>query len=240
MIEGFIKVYRKIIEWEWYTDANTFRLFIHCLLKANYKEKKWQGIDIDKGSFITGRLQLAQELKLSEQQVRTSLNRLKSTNEITIKSTRQYSIITMNNYEKYNSDNQQANQQLTNKQPTANQQLTTTKNIEKEKNITLLHKVIESNFNFDSSFIPLIEKWIEYKKSKGQTYKNQDSLKAFINKLLTLSGANLLNAEKIIDNSMANSYQGIFALKDIYRKPEQIKKDETNYEELSADYETRY
>jgi len=127
MHRGFIKLHRKMVEWEWYTDANTLRLFIHLLLKANHKDKKWQGVGVNRGSLITGRKELAQQLCLTEQQIRTSLNKLKSTNEITIKSTSKFSTVTLNNYNQHQDINQQPNQQATNKQPTNNQQTTTTK-----------------------------------------------------------------------------------------------------------------
>ena len=46
---GWLKLHRKISEWEWYTDGNTFRLFLHLLLNANFEDKKWKGITIKKG-----------------------------------------------------------------------------------------------------------------------------------------------------------------------------------------------
>ena len=63
-----------------------------------------------------------------------------SNNKITKKSTRKYTLLIVNNWEKYQSDNQQPNQQLTNKQPTPNQQITTNKNermkeVKNERNI---------------------------------------------------------------------------------------------------------
>ena len=131
--KGFVKLYRSLLDWEWYQDANTMRVFMHCLLKANYKDKRWQGIVIPKGSFVSSRGKLAQELHLSEQNVRTALNHLKSTGEITIKSTKKYTIYTVNNWDYFQEDNQLPNQPLTNNQPTANQQLTTTKEVKKEK-----------------------------------------------------------------------------------------------------------
>ena len=118
--KGFVKLYRSLLDWEWYQDANTMRVFMHCLLKANYKDKRWQGIVIPKGSFVSSRGKLAQELHLSEQNVRTALNHLKSTGEITIKSTKKYTIYTVNNWDYFQEDNQLPNQPLTNNQPTAN------------------------------------------------------------------------------------------------------------------------
>lgn len=131
MCQGFITLHRKMLEWEWYTDNNVKVLFLHCLFKANHKAKKWQGITIERGQFITGRKQLSLETGLTEQQVRTALTKLNG-KELTIKTTNKYSVVTVVNYSTYqdidNKINQQVNQQITNKQPTNNQQVTTTNN----------------------------------------------------------------------------------------------------------------
>jgi biotin operon repressor len=123
-MEGWIKLHRKIKSWEWYNDANTFRLFVHILLGANSKPSKWKGISIGRGEILTGRKALADELKISEQAIRTSLQHLKTTGEIIISTTNKYSLITICNYEDYQliqTDNQPAiNQQSTSNQP-ANQ-----------------------------------------------------------------------------------------------------------------------
>ena len=68
---------------------------------------------------------------------RKILCRLKSTSEITIRSTNKYSIITICNYDYYQNfsieDNQQTNQQIPNEQPATNQQLTTVKEVKEDK-----------------------------------------------------------------------------------------------------------
>ena len=135
MDEGYIKINRRLTSWEWYQDANTARVFIHCLIMANWKDGRFRGAEVPRGSFVTGRKKLAEELKMSEQSVRTALNHLKSTNEITIKTTPKYSIITVVKYNEYQSDNRQINQQLTNNQPTTNQQLTTYNNVNNVNNV---------------------------------------------------------------------------------------------------------
>lgn len=144
MAAGFIKLHRKMTEWEWYTDIPTRILFEHCLLKANYKPKKWRGVTVEVGSFITSYEKLAQQTGLTIQQVRTAINKLKSTNEITHKTTSHYSIISINNWVNYQDNNTQDNKQITNNQQTNNKQITTTKN---EKNIKNDKNVINSFFN---------------------------------------------------------------------------------------------
>lgn len=131
MNEGYIKFYRKFTKWEWYQDTNTKSLFIHLLLLANFERKEWKGIIVERGQLITGRKKLARELNMSEQQIRTSLSRLQSTSNLTIKSTNRYSLITIVNWEKY----QDFFKIQPTKQPTNPQQITTTNNIKNKKNI---------------------------------------------------------------------------------------------------------
>jgi len=147
-MSGWIKLHRSIQDWELYTDVNTFRLFMHMLLKTNHIDKNWRGINILRGQFISGRKQLALETGLSEQQVRTSLNRLKSTNEISTQSTNTFTLYIIENYDKYQdigSELTKPNQaELTSGQPATNQQLTSNqpllKNYKNDKNINTMSK----------------------------------------------------------------------------------------------------
>ena len=82
MAEPYIKLYRKMLDWEWYDDVNTKILFLHCLLKANWKSGSWHGIDYEAGQFITSLPTLAQELHLSIKQIRVALEHLKRTGEV--------------------------------------------------------------------------------------------------------------------------------------------------------------
>lgn len=129
---GWIKLHRKLLDWEWYNDANTMRLFIHLLLTVNYEPKKWQGMTINPGQRVVGREKLAKELGVSEQSLRTSLTKLKSTNNLTIKSTNKFSVITIEKWEEYQVKDDEANQQ-TNQQPTI--PVTTTKEDKKKEKI---------------------------------------------------------------------------------------------------------
>jgi len=140
---SFITVDRKILKWEWYQDVKVFHLFLYFLLRANWEDGRWKGIDVKRGQLITGRLQLSKDTGLSEMEVRTCQNKLKKTGEITIKSTSKYSIITICKYDTYqnkfdNSNqqvNHQINQQLTNNQPTTNQQITTNNTLNNKEEV---------------------------------------------------------------------------------------------------------
>lgn len=67
--------------------------------------------------------------------------------------------------------------------------------------------------NENPEFLKAINDWLDYKKSRRESYKNQKSINAFVSKLKNLSGGDPFIARKIIDESMANNWAGIFELK---------------------------
>lgn len=135
----YIKLDRNILTWGWYTDANTVRLFIHIILKANIKECKFLGVAVKRGQLVTSYPSLAKELNLSIQAIRTALNHLKLTGEVTVKIYPKFSVISVVNYDRYQdklTGKSTAKQQASNRQPTGNQQQSkNVKNAKEEKNI---------------------------------------------------------------------------------------------------------
>lgn len=144
MIQGFLRISRDIVDWDWYTEANTFRVFMHLLLTANYKDCSYKGIMVKRGQVATSRMEIAKALRMSEQNVRTSLAHLKSTNEITSESTNKLTIITVYKYDSWQKvtletnqqGNQQANHELTSNQPTIEEERNNIINNNKEKKDT--------------------------------------------------------------------------------------------------------
>lgn len=140
-MNGWIKIHKKFLEWEWYGDTTMTAVWLHILLSVNWEDTRWQGIEIKKGQCIFGRKAWSKKLNISEQTMRTCITKLKSTSQLTIKSTNKYSVITVLKWDEYQSieKNQPANQPAN--QPTTNQQLTTPKEY---KNIRYKD---ESNFS---------------------------------------------------------------------------------------------
>jgi len=175
---GWIKLHRKFSDWEWYQDSKMVHLFIHLLIIANHKDNNWQGVEIKRGQLITGRKKLSEETGISEQSIRTCLNKLKMTNELTIKSTNKYSIITICNYDKYQSIlllpdhqiNQQSNQQTTSKQPASNhkQEDKELKNKRiKEKKLNLINELKNYLNIYDKEMLnDFFDYWTEPNKSQ--------------------------------------------------------------------------
>lgn len=111
---NYIKLDRKILNWEWYRNLNTCKLFFHFLLKANWKDGKFDGKDIKKGSFVSSVSKLSEETGLTQREVRTAIGHLKSTGEITSKSYRRFTVFTVNNYCLYQINEVQADMQTEN------------------------------------------------------------------------------------------------------------------------------
>jgi len=114
---GYVRLYRSLLNGEWYTHAKTKSVFLHLILTANYEPKKWRGITVERGQRVYSSQKLADELHVSRQTIRTAISHLLSTGEITNQTTSKYSVITIKNYDSY----QSATNQSPDIQPTSNQ-----------------------------------------------------------------------------------------------------------------------
>ena len=95
---GYIKLHRSILSWEWYGDIKTRGLFLHLLVAAQWEDVRIEGQVIKRGQLCTSIRKLADVVGLSERGVRTSLQRLQSTGEITMQSNQHHSIITVSGF----------------------------------------------------------------------------------------------------------------------------------------------
>lgn len=140
-MNGFIKLHRQLLDWEWYGDINVRLVFIHCLLKANFKDKRWQGQLIKRGQFISSLGKLSEGIGISKQQLRTALEKLKKTGEMTTKGQGNNTLFIVNKYNDYqdfthsSEDRQQhtPNTPSTHEQHTGNTSITTTEEGKKDK-----------------------------------------------------------------------------------------------------------
>lgn len=152
MQEGnYIKINRRILEWEWYRNINTCRLFFHMLLKANWKDGRFEGTTVPRGSFVSSYPRLAEECDLTINELRTALRHLVSTGEVTVRTHAKYSVFAVNNYCLY----QDANSQDTDKAQTNDMQST-------------------GNAHSVNSLLTTIEERKEEKKEKREERKNRE------------------------------------------------------------------
>lgn len=218
-MEGFIYLHRSLLDWEWKDDAITLKVFIWCLLKANFTDKYWQGHLIKRGSFVTSLSNFSIELNISKMQLRTCIKKLKKSKCITSNATNKNTIITICNYDTYQNNKmteQQAkertdNKQITNKQQTNNKQITTTNNDNKVNN--------ENNENKSSESKPKNKYKDAYKEFEDVNY----FLSSFEDWEVAVIGEDLLKSFHLHKLQMGCTFNAIRMAKD------KIKKDIQNY-----------
>ncbi len=113
MTGGFVKINRSITNWEWYTDIKTFKLFIHMVLTANFTDASFCGIPLSRGQLASSISHLSTETGLSQQEVRTAIQHLKKTGELTSIPQGKYTLFTVVNYNFYQSDSTDGNKAST-------------------------------------------------------------------------------------------------------------------------------
>ena len=131
---GFVKLYRSIESWEWYTDSNTKSLFLHCLIRANHKPVKWRGTVIEIGEFITSFESLSVDTGMTVREIRTSLAHLERTGEITRKTTNRFTRITVVKWADFQGQDDDSDKQTTSERQTNDKQTTTNKKYKNDKN----------------------------------------------------------------------------------------------------------
>lgn len=99
--DGFVKIHRIFLDWPWYLDINTKVLFIHMILKANWKDGRFRDTTVPRGSFVSSIAKLAEETGLTNDEVRTAISHLIHTKEVTKRSTNRYTMFTVINYDLY-------------------------------------------------------------------------------------------------------------------------------------------
>lgn len=247
-MEGWIKLHRKMVDWEWYDDNNTKILFLHLLLTANHKDKKWQGQIIKRGQKITSLQHLADETHLTVRQVRTSLNKLKSTNELTIKTTSKNTLITIEKYSDYQDrdeeddkqNDKQDDKQMTNKRQTNDKQMTTNKNEKNEKNEKNIKKESKKEKTFNEiidDFTDNLDLRTELKNHLAVRKLKKGSLtdRAIELELKTLSNlSGDVNTQlAIVRQSIEKGWVGFFAIKNNQNIE---KKEEKSFEQEVEDF----
>lgn len=99
----FVKIDRNIRQWRWYQDANTMRVFLHLILSANIEDHDFQNITIHRGEVVTSLPSLSAQLKISIRGIRTALDHLKATGEVTARKYPHFQVISILSYDRYQS-----------------------------------------------------------------------------------------------------------------------------------------
>lgn len=242
--EGYIKLHRSITKWDWYQDANTARLFIHLLLTVNHYPRQWQGITIERGQIVTSYRELADELRLSIREIRTAVNHLKTTGELTLKTTPKYGLYTINNYDKYQEVTlkQSPERQSSDSQPTVNRQQSKKARKQESKNNIYTPQAAEKNssaqkLDFESliSSYPestklLLRDWHDIRKKK-RAAETEKAIQLNLNKLSDLAKKSSLSIDDYLQEIIRRGWQAFYEIPYYGKnKPEEKKPSSIDFE----------
>lgn len=148
-MEGWIKIHRQSLHSSVMKNPVTWHIWCWCLMKATHVSYNFpfngKDVSLRPGQFITGRTKALEELKnCTARNYRTAIRYLKTTNRIATKTTNRFTIISICNWEKYQSETtSQTTSKVANKRPTNDQPATTYKNIRtKEQKKEVLPKKV--------------------------------------------------------------------------------------------------
>lgn len=233
---GWIKIHTKLLEWEWASCPETMALWLHILLNANYEDKRWRGTVIPRGSFVTSISSLSSSSGLSVKQVRTSLQRLVSTNEIVLKATNKNTMISVCKYDTYQVVESEEGKQGANEGQTKGKQRATTKELKTLEKESISKDIPKKEDSFDAleveiskavcrkptldlSFVrdDLKDVFLEFlnmRKKIGKALKTPTGIKMRYEKLITLSNGDKEMAIKIARQSIEHEWQDFYELKE--------------------------
>lgn len=149
---GFFKVYYDIADWEHWHNPIMVAVWMHLLKRAQWGKKptRYKGILQERGQALIGLKEFSADCGISVQQLRTALNTLKSTGEITTTSTNKGTVVTIENYAKWQDmtvqSTSKSTSELTTEQQSSNNPVTTEQQLyNKENNINNNHQDIKSD-----------------------------------------------------------------------------------------------
>ena len=216
-MEGWVKLHRKIIDKAFYSkDSEKVHLWIHLLLKANHCDYEemlgGKPIICKSGQFTTGRKQLSNETGICESKIERILTYFEKTeHQIEQQKTSTNRLISIINWNEYQIVEQQIEQRVNNKRTTSEQQVDT---LQEDKELKKINNINIDALEISENFKEIVFVWLKYKSDRKEKYKSEESIKLFYKKLLKLSNNDSKLALRIIEQSMANNWAGIFELKD--------------------------
>jgi len=228
--QGYIKVYRKILDNFIYLDSEAVHLWLHILLKANHAKKEFlfngKKETLKIGQLILSRDKLSLETNINPSKIYRLLKILEREQLIEQQTNNHFTKITVLNYEKYQNKtykSEQQNEQPTNNQRTTSEQPVNTNNNDKndnnDKNVnnkppTPFKKEFDLSFIDRKDFKDLFSRWMQYRREVKKPYKSKMSVQSAYKDLLKLSNTDLSVAKNIVEQSICRQWQGLFALKE--------------------------
>jgi len=155
MNRGYVRLWRKSLDAGWLKKHELWVFWSYCLLKASHKAFTaivgCQKVDLLPGQFVMGRRKASEETGLTEREIRTCLDLLKKWQNVTSKTTNKYTLITVINWNVYQSDGLENDQQY-DQLPTRNRPHTRTEEHKKKSFLSNSDEVRLSGLLFEKIF----------------------------------------------------------------------------------------
>ena len=217
---GWIKLNKKILKWGWYSDVNVKITFLHLLLVANYEEGEYLGQKIKRGQAVIGLKATSKKIGISIQNLRTALEKLEKSGEITRKSTNKFTLVTIENYSKYQDrkvvNNNDINKPLTNDQQTTNKPLTNdqqhlrNKESKNNKNIRNIY-ISDIVASEPAELHDYLNDFVKMRKSIKAPLTAR-ALKSVLKELEKLSGGDIETKIAILEQSIVKCWKTVYPL----------------------------
>ena len=155
---GWIKLHRQLLKSDTFKNDKLLKVWIYCLLKTSNAEHEIlvgrQKVKLLPGQFIYGRKRAAMDLDMPESTLRDYVEILVKSENITVRATNKYSVITLINWDTYQSNEEKDDSRHDSKRTAKGQQMDTNKNVKNVKNVKELKDITSQKFSDDST--PLI------------------------------------------------------------------------------------
>lgn len=210
---GYIKLHRSLVNWRYFTSPNYLLVWIYLLLEAKHKPQKWKDKTIEKGQLVTSVQRISEATGISVRKVRTILNNLKG-EELTIKSTNKYSLITILNYAQYQyselKSDKQTDNQLTNKCQTNVKQMSNTLYNKNDKNDKKEKKYI---YKGSVELVAALNDFEEMRKKIKKPLTDR-AKQQIVKKLNEISNDEETQI-KVLEQSITNCWLSVYPLKEV-------------------------
>lgn len=209
---GWIKLHRKLKDSLVFDNPDLLKVWIWCLLKATHDDYTQmiglQEVELKKGQFIFGRKVAANELKMSESKTYRLIKKLENMQNLNIKANNKFSVITIENWGLYQSDDckseQQSEQQMNNKRTTNEQQMNTNKNIKNIKNINNIYTLFDSYS--DNADLRQALRDYSIMRNKIKAPLTERAVTLLLNKLDALASTDELKIKLLENATLSNIY----------------------------------
>lgn len=208
-MDWWIKIHRKILSWDRYSDSNTFRVFLHLLLIANHKEANRRWINIPRWWTTTSMETIAKDLKLTKKQIIVAIKHLKRTQEVSQEKVLNHWLITVKNYDSYQSE---VTEKVSERSQGGHREVT-----KQEWKKEINKEIIKSEW-FSEEINNLLQEYNKWRKKKLEKL-TEKWLSMFYSKLKSLWWSDEW-IKLVLEQSITNWWEWIFELKWTVKKKE--------------------